>query len=377
MTFFLMPVTATYATSNAAPGDWITMGGTNGPAPDYSLYYYKLMQVNADSNRYSGIYEVNISADANYFNMQGTYRIRVDKFEKTPGRFDGLEIKCISGNPGAATFYVYNNALWVRANFQWGLVTYRTVGEFGQGTPLNSYPYNQTTTTPTGYLTTTASSGVKCDFDNNKFYPLSYEDVYGNVTVSGKLGAGTVPAYALHTAARGNTGGAAAYLWGEYYGVGIGTQNGSASTYSFTVINNAAADATATVPGGTTPLFCVRGDGNVGIGTFVPQAKLAVNGDLVAKKVRVTQAGWADFVFHPDYQLPGLQQVEEYITLHRHLPDIPAAAEVEKEGLDVAEMSKKMMQKIEELTLYIILQDKKINELTKEVKAQAKGNAQL
>ncbi|MEC5144195.1 hypothetical protein [Chitinophaga sp. 212800010-3] len=384
MTFFLMPVTATCATSNAAPGDWITIGNTNGPAPAYSLLYYKFLQLNADTDRYESIYEVSVQADANFFNMQGTYRIRVDKHEwTTGGRFDGMEIKCISGNPGAASFYIYNNALWLRSNYLWGIIVYRTVGDWSVGSPLNTSPFSQTTTAPTGYLTSTASSGMKCDFDNNKFYPLSYEDVYGNVTVSGKLGAGTVPAYALHTVARGNTNDAAAFLWGENYGVAVGTQNASASNYSFAVLNNATFDGAA-APGGTRPLFYVRGDGNVGIGTFTPQAKLAVNGDLLAKKVRVTQTGWADFVFHPDYQLPGLQQVEEYITLHRHLPDIPAAEVVEKEGLDVAEISKKMMQKIEELTLYIIKQDKKmaeqdkkIAELTKEMRAQVKVNAQL
>jgi hypothetical protein len=104
-------------------------------------------------------------------------------------------------------------------------------------------------------------------------------------------------------------------------------------------------------------------DGKVGIGTATPQAKLAVNGDIYAQRVKVTQSGWPDYVFEDDYKMPPLTEIASYVKEHKHLPDIPAAAEVEKEGLDLGEMNKRLLQKIEELTLYLIEQDKRIRQL--------------
>lgn len=110
-------------------------------------------------------------------------------------------------------------------------------------------------------------------------------------------------------------------------------------------------------------------DGKVGIGTSTPQAKLAVNGDVFATKIKVTQTGWPDYVFHHNYNLPSLPEVEMFIKNNQHLPDIPSAAEVDKNGLDLGEMNKKLLQKVEELTLYIIEQQKTITDLQQRMKA--------
>jgi hypothetical protein len=112
----------------------------------------------------------------------------------------------------------------------------------------------------------------------------------------------------------------------------------------------------------------ISADGNVGIGTNNPTEKLSVNGNIITKKVRVTQTGWADYVFDKDYELPSLREVEEFIKQHKHLPEVPTAKEVQEKGVDVGDTQVLLLKKIEELTLYLIEVDKKLEQLKAENK---------
>jgi len=114
----------------------------------------------------------------------------------------------------------------------------------------------------------------------------------------------------------------------------------------------------------------IDGIGNVGIGTLYPQAdaKLAVKGNIYAQKVKVTLTGWSDFVFEPDYQLPSIYEMEQYIKAHKHLPGIPNETEVKEKGIDVGEMNKLLLQKVEEQMLYIIELKKQMDELKQEIR---------
>jgi trimeric autotransporter adhesin len=80
----------------------------------------------------------------------------------------------------------------------------------------------------------------------------------------------------------------------------------------------------------------------------------------------VVEINWADYVFNKSYKLIPLNELEKFIALNKHLPNIPAAADVEKNGLDVGAVQAKQMEKIEELTLYILELNKRITELEKE-----------
>lgn len=111
-------------------------------------------------------------------------------------------------------------------------------------------------------------------------------------------------------------------------------------------------------------------NGYVGIGTKNPQSLLSVAGSITAMRVKVTTAGWADYVFDSAYVLPPLEAVEKHIQQHKHLPDIPAEAEILKDGLDLGTMQQQQMKKIEELTLYLIEQNKKIEKLQQQLQQQ-------
>ncbi|WP_235696132.1 hypothetical protein [Epilithonimonas caeni] len=99
---------------------------------------------------------------------------------------------------------------------------------------------------------------------------------------------------------------------------------------------------------------------------FNNNGNVAVSGKLEATEVKVTQGPTADFVFEEDYGLPTLEEVEKHIKEKKHLPEIASAKEMEKEGVNVGEFQIKLLQKIEELTLYSIEQNKQIKELKSE-----------
>ena len=94
-------------------------------------------------------------------------------------------------------------------------------------------------------------------------------------------------------------------------------------------------------------------NGNIGFGTTSPDYRLDVNGTIRAKEVKV-ETGWSDFVFDAGYYLRPLYEVESFIQENGHLPDIPSEEEVTKNGISLGEMDSKLLQKIEELTLYVI-----------------------
>lgn len=116
----------------------------------------------------------------------------------------------------------------------------------------------------------------------------------------------------------------------------------------------------------------ILGDGTVGIGTKNTLGyKLAVNGTAIFTKVRVKTAGtWPDYVFQKDYVLPGLEELERYITEHKHLPGILPEAEVQRDGIDIGDHQAALLKRIEEMTLYLIEENKKLKEQNRQLEQQ-------
>jgi hypothetical protein len=98
--------------------------------------------------------------------------------------------------------------------------------------------------------------------------------------------------------------------------------------------------------------------------------KVGANGICYAKAISVQTTGWPDYVFSKDYKLPALTELKSYIDTYQHLPEVPEAAKVEQDGLNLGEMNKLMLKKVEELTLYLIEKDKKITELSTQLSEQ-------
>ncbi len=109
-------------------------------------------------------------------------------------------------------------------------------------------------------------------------------------------------------------------------------------------------------------MLTVTASGNVGIGTTAPAQRLAVNGTIRATEI-IVDTGWADYVFTDDYRLAPLSEVEAHIKEHRHLPGVPSAREMSERGLSLGETQALMMEKLEELTLHVIRQEKEIEML--------------
>jgi len=243
------------------------------------------------------------------------------------------------------------------------------IGE-GAGSEIYSGSQNVLLGSQAGQLGTQSSRNVKVgyqagknDFSDDKLYidntgstsPLIFGDFDQNyLTFNGKVGVYANPNAQLHVksfssgpAMRVEVNNITKLLMSENGGLTIG------------------GDFPA-----RTPFDGLYVDGQVNIGGLSPAVgyKLSVDGKVVCEELRVEDSGdWPDYVFESDYDLMTLSQVDAYIKNEGHLPNIPAAKIVEEEGFDAGDMVKRLLEKIEELTLHTIKQQKQIDALIEEI----------
>ncbi|PJJ79981.1 autotransporter outer membrane beta-barrel domain-containing protein [Mucilaginibacter auburnensis] len=202
------------------------------------------------------------------------------------------------------------------------------------------------------YFTTTDAAGVTVD----------------RMTIlnNGKVGIGVgAPTGMLHVIAPTSTTGTGSDI-ALYAGKGAASSNGG------NVILGAGANGSGATAGsvvflrgitnGANGVETMRIDnsGKVGIGTSIPDEKLTVNGNIRAKEVKVSLTVPApDYVFDDEYELRPLKELQRYLNKNQHLPEIPSATQMEKEGVNLSDISMGLLKKVEELTLYLIEQNKK------------------
>ena len=158
---------------------------------------------------------------------------------------------------------------------------------------------------------------------------------------------------------------------------------GSGTGANLVIDNNEIIARNNTTPSGTAAdlflqhdagnlILCGNEQGAVGIGVAsgasIPAGfLLAVDGKIISEEVKVQLSGnWPDYVFDNKYKLRSFEELRKYISANKHLPNIPAAAEVEKNGIELGDMQKRMIEKIEELTLYVLKLEEEIQQLKKQ-----------
>lgn len=114
-------------------------------------------------------------------------------------------------------------------------------------------------------------------------------------------------------------------------------------------------------------LFVIDKTGNVGIGASTPTERLSVNGKVRAQEIRVDAGPWPDYVFRPDYRLKPLDSLQKEIQTLGHLPGMPDAKKVERDGVEVGMVVRALVEKNETLTLYLLQQHNQIKKLQKQV----------
>jgi len=168
---------------------------------------------------------------------------------------------------------------------------------------------------------------------------------------------------------------------GAGWGSGMYFKNTTASTgKTYGIYASSAGNFTITDATTSSDRLFISANGNIGINTHnVNDAnyRFFVEGAIKARKITVDHAVWSDYVFDEGYPLAPLSEIEKFIRQNRHLPEVPSAEEVKKNGVDLGDNQAVLLKKIEELTLYVIDINKKNEQLQQQVNNLSEAMAKM
>jgi hypothetical protein len=363
-----------YQTSSTAQNQVVIGSAVNGSQANDVIFGMGAKSVNA------GFFDgVSLrTTDADGTNVPGT------DLQLKPGRGTGSafggDLRFATANAGAAgsTLGTYTERMKIKANGQIGLFGLQTDNALNKVLVSDANGYlsyrDATSLMPTitagwnltGNTGTNAATNFIGTTDNQDLVIKTSNTEQLRVQSGGNVGIGiTTPREKLDVGGSIIAGGnQSAYLM-------MGT-NGNNSPFIQSnqnpIVMNVASTNALTI---TTSSVGGNIVGAVGIGTNgspIPnEYRLAVAGNIIAEKLTVKlRANWPDFVFEDDFRLKSLSEIEKYIKVNKHLPGVPSAKQIAKDGVDVGANQAVLLQKIEELTLYIIEQNKKIEQLEKD-----------
>ena len=362
---------------------WNGGGGFIGTESNHKLFFITnyTPQMTLDVNGYVGI-GTTTPAELLQVYSTGQYpRISVQSTSATGA--PGFDLRDASGTPKFTWHYDIGNGFM--GFFQGGVgnrMVINNSGYVGIGTTspsskltidgIDNYTDGITIQNTTGYkhLITAFSDGVNPTTGSALQFKIANNNAGGNVAVmtlkgSGNVGIGTTsPGSKLHISAANRTQALRVYSDGNttnYLSLGQGSGGAVIDPIGTGMLYLGYDQSTNVILG--------YGGGNVGIGTGSPDAKLAVAGQVHAQevKVSVTVPG-PDYVFEKDYQLTSLEEIKNYIDQNKHLPEVPSAKEMEKNGIQLGEMNMLLLKKIEELTLHLLNQEKKFTAQEERIK---------
>ena len=302
-----------------------------------------------------------VETSGSYFS--NSWKVNNGSADQTPGitiinnNSSGRAAWLGAGTGGSAFMFDNGGSFYIitdsKYNFQNNLL--------GNGTPLMVVNPNGNvgmgTITPGGNLSVVGSStSVEAHILNTS--STGYQSLHLGTDGSSADGAALI-----HCNSSWTTSGANVADGTTLYGFGAGGLNltafNSGGSMNFYTGGNTSSNLRAVI----------TSDGKMGIGTTNPGTfRLAVEGNIGARKIVVTHTTpWPDYVFKKAYKLPTLDEIEKFVQINQHLPEIPSAEDVKKNGIDLGENQALLLKKIEELTLIVIEQNKKLIEQDKRI----------